>query len=54
MVIDKQANVNICKKCKYAKYVKQTNQSLIVKTKDITNILIEEYFCIYFAKKSMK
>ena len=32
--------------------VKLTNQALMVKTKDITNILMEEIFCIYFAKKS--
>ena len=26
----------------------------MVKTKDITNILMEEIFCIYFAEKSTK
>ena len=50
----KKANVNICKDCEYAKYVKLTNRALMVKTKDITNILMEEIFCIYFAKKSTK
>ena len=51
---DKQANVNICKNCKYAKCIKLTNQSLIVKTKDTTNILTEKILFLYILLNKKK
>ena len=38
----------VCTICKYAKYVKLTNQSLIVKTKGVTDILTEKKFLYIF------
>ena len=52
-IFDKKANVNICKNFKYAKYVKLTNKALMVKTRDITNILMEEIFFVRNKKSQM-
>ena len=47
-IFDKQANVNICENCQYAKCVMLTNQSLIVKTEEIANILMDNIFWYIF------